>query len=636
LCARYPGAVRFSNSVVVVCAVLSLSALPAPVEGQEDPVVRPSLPTCDGPRISQLVIENGDIHAESDIEQIGRFGWTLRLANRLHIRTREDFIRRELLFTEGDCLDRFSLNESARLLRLYGFIGDAAIFTTELADTSYQVTVATKDEWTTKVDLGVSFDGGMKLETLEVTEENFLGRGMELEAFLEERRERRDFGFRYRTARALGTRADARFEIGRTRVGDFFAASLSYPFVGEGGRYAAYQTFDRKEELFSYSLPAGSAFTNAVIPARVEGFALAVAARSGEPGNLTMLGLGISRESVRFGGFPGSLGLVMEGDFANTTMAGDSIVETVSPQIQEAWKTRVNLMLGWRNLRFLQLHGLDALKGIQDVQVGSEVNFTLGANPGSFGSGGVDQSNDIYTRLTAFGGIQWRGLLLNARLLADGRNVLSGGAFGEGWQDILLDGDVYTYWLPLRWPRHTFFARGSAAGGWDVRHPYQLTLGGREGLRGYHEDQYPGGRRILFTVEDRVRVDWPAPNLMDFGFTVFADVGRMWAGDVPFGRDTGWLGNVGGGLRFGFPDGSRGLVRLDVAIPLTGDGPLFRVSMKEFIGLRRGLDDEQVRRSRVLGIGSSRSTCPSPVRPGALAFCLATVRDQRGATKCRI
>ena len=601
--ARYPGAVRFSICAVATCAALVWSIHPAPVAGLQDFVTGPAQPTCEGPRISRLVIENKDIYEESDIQEIGRFGWTLRLANRLHMRTTADFITRELLFAEGDCLDRFTLNESVRLLRLYGFISDAAIFTAEQPDSSYEVTVETKDEWTTKLDLGVSFDGGFKFETVELTEENFLGRGMELEAFLEERRERRDLGFRFRSARALGTRADGRFEIGRTRVGDFFAASVSYPFVGEGGRFATYQTFDRKEELFAYSLPSGSEFTNVVVPARVEGFALAAAARSGEPGDLTMLGLGVSRESVRFGGYPGSLGLVMNGDFANTVPADDSIAATVGPQIQEAWKTRINLMVGWRNLRFLQLHGLDALKGIQDIQVGSEINLTFGANPGSFGSGGVDQSNDIYGRVAAFGGFEWRGLLLNSRLVVDGRNVLSGGAFGEGWQDVLLDADLYTYWLPLRWPRHTFFARGSAAGGWDVRHPFQLTLGGREGLRGFHEDRYPGGRRVVVTVEDRVRIDWPAPDLMDFGMTVFADVGRMWAGDVPFGRDTGWIGNVGAGLRFGFPDGSRGLVRVDVAMPLNGDSPVFRVSMREFIGLRRGLDDEQLLRSRVLGIG---------------------------------
>ena len=553
--------------------------------------------------MSQLTVDNRDIYSDRDIEEMGRFGWTLSLVNRLHIRTKADFIRTELLFDEGDCYDPFLVDESARLLRLYGFINRAEIESERLSDGNYEVTVLTTDEWTTKLDLGVSFDGGLQFEVVELTEENFLGRGMELEAFLEERREQRDVGLRFRSNRVLGTRADGRFAIGQTRVGDFFGASLSYPFVGEGGRFAAYQAFDRSERLFSYSLPAGSSYTNAVVPMRVEGFALAAAARSGEPGDLTMLGLGISRESVRFDDFPGTLGLVRDGNFAETDPAGDSVASTVAPQVQEAWKTRINMMLGWRNLEFVERRGLDALAGVQDVQLGGEFNLTFGANPGGFGSGGVDRSNDIYLRTTAFGGFEWRGLLLNSRVLVDGRNVLSGGAFGEGWQDLLLDADLMAY---LRAGRgHTFFTKISAAGGWDVRHPFQLTLGGREGLRGYREDRYPGGRRILATIEDRIHLGWPSPDLLDFGFTVFADVGRMWAGDAPFGRDTGWIGDVGGGLRFGFPNGSRGVVRIDVAVPLVGGDPVFRVSLREFFGLRRGFDDEQIVRSRVLGIGGN-------------------------------
>ncbi len=601
--ARYRARVRLQILAFALLPVLGVTLVPVGAAGLQAPAGGAEALVCEGPRVSQLFIDNQSIYNPSDIEEMGRFGWTLRLINRLHIRTRADFIRRELLFGVGDCVDDFRLRESARLLRLYPFISTADVYSVEQPDRSHHAIVETRDEWTTKLDLGVSFDGGIKIETIELTEENFLGRGVELEAFLEERRERRDYGFRFRTNRVWGSRADGRFEIGRTRVGDFFAASLSYPFVGEGGRYAAFQTFDHKEDLFSYSLPSGSVYTNAVLPVSVEGFALAVAARSGEPGDLTMLGLGISRESVRFAGYPGSLGLIREGDFATQLPAGDSILARVGPQIQEQWKTRVNMMLGWRNLRFLELRGLDALHGIQDIQVGSEVNVTFGANPGTLGSGGIDQSNDIYTRLTAFGGLHRGGLLLNSRVLVDGRNVLSGGAHGAGWQDILADADVYAYWLPATRTRHTFFARVSASGGWDVRFPFQLTLGGREGLRGFREDRFPGGRRILMTFEDRVRVEWPVPDLIDFGLTVFGDLGRMWAGDVPFGRDTGWLGNVGGGLRFGFPSGSRGVVRLDLAFPLTGGTPVFRVSLKEFIGLRRGFDDQQVLRSRVLGIG---------------------------------
>jgi outer membrane protein assembly factor BamA len=136
--------------------------------------------------------------------------------------------------------------------------------------------------------------------------------------------------------------------------------------------------------------------------------------------------------------------------------------------------------------------------------------------------------------------------------------------------------------------------------------PFQLTLGGRRSLRGLPEERFPGARRLLFTLEDRYFLRWPAPSAFDFGFTLFADAGRVWAGDVPYGVDSGWKGTVGGGIRLGFPSGTRGLVRLDLAFPIgAGDagGPVFRVTLYELLGLATGFTDPQLARSRRLAVG---------------------------------
>ncbi len=92
------------------------------------------------------------------------------------------------------------------------------------------------------------------------------------------------------------------------------------------------------------------------------------------------------------------------------------------------------------------------------------------------------------------------------------------------------------------------------------------------------------------------------------GYTLFADVGRTWPGDAPFGIDSGWQTALGVGLRLGLPQGTSGVARLDFAVPITGGRGLsdlvFRVSVKEFVGLIRGVEDEQMRRSRITGIGA--------------------------------
>ena len=93
----------------------------------------------------------------------------------------------------------------------------------------------------------------------------------------------------------------------------------------------------------------------------------------------------------------------------------------------------------------------------------------------------------------------------------------------------------------------------------------------------------------------------PLADALDVGFTVFADAGAVWAGDVPFGADSGFQASAGVGLRLGFPSGTRNIIRMDLAAPLRSGGLSqlqFRVRMRELVSLLRGLGDIQLNRSR--------------------------------------
>jgi len=89
------------------------------------------------------------------------------------------------------------------------------------------------------------------------------------------------------------------------------------------------------------------------------------------------------------------------------------------------------------------------------------------------------------------------------------------------------------------------------------------------------------------------------------GLTLFADAGRIWAGSVPYGVDSEWMGTLGFGLRIGFPAGSRAVARLDLAFPVGGGGgsPIFRVTAFELTGIFSGFADPQLRRSRRVTVG---------------------------------
>ncbi|MCA9737383.1 MAG: BamA/TamA family outer membrane protein [Gemmatimonadetes bacterium] len=564
--------------------------------------------TCPNGRVTDLFFDTHSIFDVERLQEGGSFLWALQLANKLHIRTRSSFLRRELLFRQGDCLDLFLLEESARILRGYGFLARADVYAVPQSDGNHHVVVDTQDDWTTKVDLGVSLDGGIQFEGFDVTEENFLGRGMELAFQYQRRRERRDIGFSYKTTRLFQTRWDAAFTVGGTRRGDFYDAEVSYPFFAETGRHAALFSFQRRDDLFPYSLERGETYTNLVVPFTFERIAAMAATRWGRPGRLALLGAGVSRETASLPDLYSASELIAGGAFGSGVVADSARIERVLPQAFDGWRTRVDLLLGWRGVRYETRRGLDALRGIQDVQLGTDVALTLGFTPGTWGSGGADADQDVYGLLTLFGGLSRPELVLQAATRTEGRRVRTGPHAGD-WRDVFAELDAYAYWLPPAIPNHTLVGRVSLAGGWNVGIPFQLTLGGRDAIRGYDTDAFPGGRRMIVTVEDRAYYRWPAPEVFDFGTTLFVDVGRVWPGDVPFGMDSGMQAAIGGGIRFGLPAGTARAVRLDLAFPVSGAGTfrdvVFRVSMREFAGIRNGLADDQMTRSRWGSLGSS-------------------------------
>jgi hypothetical protein len=65
---------------------------------------------------------------------------------------------------------------------------------------------------------------------------------------------------------------------------------------------------------------------------------------------------------------------------------------------------------------------------------------------------------------------------------------------------------------------------------------------------------------------------------------VFADAGKTWSGNVPFGSTPVARGSVGVALLAAVPPRSRRLIRADVAVPVTGGAPqrwLLRVGVSD-------------------------------------------------------
>ncbi len=610
---RPPGGPRDGPSrpfaLLAHCLLIGLLAA-APARAQlpgEDVPCEPGI-------VSRILIDNQPIFDPGP----GALRWARRLADFLHIDTRPDFIARELLFEESDCPDDFLLEESERLLREHRFISSAEVSAVPLPDGTRQVEVTTRDEWTTKIQIDMAVDDGIQFEGASLVEENVLGRGHLFGAFLQQRKQRRDYGIALESARLAGTRLDGRLNAGRTRAGRFGEAMLVYPFVGEVGHVAGKLRIYSRESLFPYVLNPDLGYSYAVLPELLQRIEATQAFRFGEPGGLSLLGLGITREILRFKGYPGSASLVRGLDFGNLLDDKPGVGARLARQIRGYDLTRVNLLLARRMVHFETRRGLDAVSGEQSVQQGLDVALTvaprlpigrwLGSSDDTASSAPSDPAplaSDVVARFSLFGGVGSESAVLFVDAQAEGRRARFEDEAEGRWRDVYAEADLLAYWQPGIAVAKTLVARASASGGWRTVTPFQLTLGGRDVVRGYKEEDFPAGRRVVTSLENRVDLRWPAPSLIDLGLTFFADAGKAWAGDVPFGMDTGWKTSVGAGLRIGFPVGSARVTRIDVAWPVganSGRGPVLRVGTGDFIGLVRGFADAQMTRSRRSGV----------------------------------
>src|SRR5947208_168923 len=76
------------------------------------------------PRIERVLIERKNVF---DLSVPGEDWWPFRLANRIHIQTRDPVIRHEILLPPGEPWDPLKALESERNLRNLGFIRHAEV-----------------------------------------------------------------------------------------------------------------------------------------------------------------------------------------------------------------------------------------------------------------------------------------------------------------------------------------------------------------------------------------------------------------------------------------------------------------------------------------------------------------------------
>jgi hemolysin activation/secretion protein len=498
-----------------------------------------------GKTIGRVVIERQNIFDLANPEENKSL---FRLANRLHVLTRDDTIRSQLLFESGDELSEHALEESARLLRQNRYLHEATISAVPASDGVADVYVTTTDVWTLIPKIDFSRSGGENTYAFGLKEANLLGTGMAVELSRKSDVDRYSSRLKVVDNNLGGSRYVLDMGLSDNSDGHFRSLALGKPFFSLGSRHARGVNFrdddyidtwyERGEEIADFRHKAARADIHV-------GWSGGL--RDGWTKRITS---GFVYDDNEFQDAPNS-------DYPTLVIPEDRTL--AYPFIA----------LEWLEDRFEKTSNINQIGRTEDRFMGRRFTAMLGVATDWLGS---DRD----------------ALLLNASAQA---------GFGSSKQDSIIlvagldtrieDGDAVNLMLDFsaqffrkQSDKRLAFLSLSGTYGHELDLENRIVVGGESGLRGYPLRYQSGNRRVLFTAEQRFFSDWYPFRLFHVGAAIFYDVGRAW-GDSPVSSlENEWLHDAGFGLRLGHSRFGFGRVtHIDIAFPLNGDDSIDDVQL---------------------------------------------------------
>jgi len=495
---------------------------------------------CAGQRIDSIVI-----HTSAPTAAIlRRVPIVAHMVAAVHTTTHRELIRRFLLLHVGDRCDELRRTESERIIREQPFIADAEVRVLLLPAGGVMLDVQTSDEVAAVV--GVSAAAGIPpLRVIRLGDANLSGEGIYLAGDWRDGGAFRDgFGGRFSDNQLFGRPYTFTIDGHQDPLGDSWQLNATHPFYTDIQRIAWRARAGARDDYVQYSINDSTA--HALRLAR-NFFDIGGIIRVGPPGRLSLFGASISGNDERPGTLPV---LITDNGFAPDTSSA------LLGRFEAHRIARVNTLWGVRDIGYARVRGFDALTATQDLPVGFELGTLFGRSLSVLGS----RDDDIFMSGDVYLGAAQRTVGLRVQLEGEGRRDNGAGQ----WDGILASGQTVGYLRPSE--NNTTSASLEFSGGWNQRIPFSLSLSDPTGgVRGYISSRTPGGQRLVARWEDRQFVGRPF-KLADMGVGVFAETGKLWAGDIPYGVTTPFRSSFGVSLYGAVPPASARLWRLDLAI----------------------------------------------------------------------
>ena len=491
-----------------------------------------------GARIGQIRVVTEDIFDLSDPRENN---FLYRFANKIHINTRPEVIRRQLLFESGQPVSVRLIEETERLLRASNYLYDVHIRPTAVQDGVADIEVKTRDTWSLDVGIGVSRAGGENTGRFAIKEDNLLGTGIELGISYTSDVDRSGTNFQIADRNLFGTHGQISYLYATYDDGNEQNFTLQRPFYALDARWAAGVNAAQADTLDSV-YNAG----NNIAEYRHRRYGAEVFggwSRGLVAGWARRYSIGITHTDNDYDLEPGKVAPERLPD--DLTLTGPFLRYEL---VEDAFRTDVNLNLIGR---------------VEDFQMGVRTVLQLGRALTGMGS---TREAWLYNATLANG----FDITRDSFLLAD---INTAGRYSDKGENQTLGGSARYY---NRRGRHlVYYAAASADAAHNPDAVDPLQIGGDNGLRGYPLRYQSGERRMLFTLEARAYTDWYPFRLFRVGGAVFYDTGRAWKGENQNTANAGWLRDVGFGLRLLSARTSKGnVLHADVAFPLDRDASI--------------------------------------------------------------
>jgi hypothetical protein len=460
-----------------------------------------------------------------------------RMANGIHIRTREAVISRELLFAVGDGYDPALIAETERNLRALPFIRSADISATVNAQGAVDVVVRTNDSWTLEVIVGFKRAGGVSSGKAGLAEHNLLGQGKTLSAVYSRGGGAESKSFGYQDPQFLRRKHLRYSMLAESAPGSQrYSLSLSRPFYASIARSA---------------LGGSASYAQDIVSTYAGETAIGSAHRRvGEAGVNYGIAIATSTERIR---------RVTFGLLARRTVYRALPGQPAGPLPDSQQLGFMQLGGEWEALDFITVRRIQKFTHAEDYNLGLGVFPAVEWSP-HFRPLSATESQFLPS-LSARKGFSWSDqlLFLSSRYSSkyvDGGNSNRIASFGASYFVRGLNCQTLAF--------HTGLDLG-----WHLDPAAPLALGELNGLRGYGLSQFSGSRRFLFNIEDRIFIWDELWRLLDVGAVVFYDSGYAW----PSGSSVKLAdlrNSVGLGLRVApSRSASNNPVRIDLAYALS-------------------------------------------------------------------